>query len=112
MRNAVGFLLVLAGAVALPVRRLHQLLEGLGIAFAEQIAGLLPAKNIASRHTPWRAFVFLIARQEIQEQAGMQEIPLLALTERKHVAEQLLGLGAVEEVLLVRRALVGIAGRH
>jgi len=40
----------------------------------------------------------------------MHEIPLLALAERKDVAEQLLGLGAVEEVVLVRRALLGIAG--
>ena len=40
----------------------------------------------------------------------MHEIPLLALTERKHVAEQLLGLGAVEEVLLIGRALIGVAG--
>ena len=42
----------------------------------------------------------------------MHEIPVLALAEREHVAEQLLGLGAVEEVLLVRRALIGIARRH
>src|SRR6202158_457802 len=112
MRHAVGTLLVFASAVAVPVRGLHQFLEGLGIALAKQIAGLLPAKNVACRHTPWRAFVILIARQEIQEQAGMQEIPLLALAERKHVAEQFLGLGAVEEVLLVGRALIGVARRH
>jgi hypothetical protein len=31
----------------------------------------------------------------------MHEVPLLALAEREDVAEQLLGLGAVEEVLLV-----------
>src|SRR5258708_39674050 len=111
MRHAVGTLLVLAGAVGLPVGRLHQLLEGLGIAFAEQIAGLLPAENVACRHAPGGALVVLITGKKIQEQAGMQEIPLLALAARKHVAEQLLGLGAVEEVLLVRRALIGVARR-
>ena len=42
----------------------------------------------------------------------MHEIPVLALAEREHVAEQLLGLGAVEEVLLVRGALIGVARRH
>src|SRR5207248_9912126 len=47
-----------------------------------------------------------------EEQAGMHEIPLLALAECEHVAEQPLGLGAVEEVLLVRRALIGVARRH
>src|SRR5260370_40242121 len=108
MRQAVGAFLVLAGAVGLPVRGLHQFLEGLGIALAEQVAGLLPAENVAGRHAPRRAFVILIARQEIQEQAGMHEIPLLAFAQREHVAEQFLGLGAVEEMLLVRRALIGI----
>src|SRR3981189_3308720 len=112
MGHAVGAFLVLAGAVAFPVRRLHQFLEGLGIALAEQITGLLPAENVACRHAPWGAFVVLIAREEIQEQAGMHEIPVLALAEREDVAEQLLGLGAVEEVLLVRRALIGVARRH
>src|SRR5882724_12284344 len=109
MCHAVGALLVLAGAVSVPIRCFHQLLEGLGIAFAEQIAGLLPTENVAGRHAPWRAFVILVAGKEIQEQAGMHEIPLLALAERKHVAEQLLRLGAVEEVLLVGGTLIGIA---
>ena len=70
----------------------------------------MPSEDVTRGHAPWRAFVTLIARQEVQEQAGMHEIPLLALTERKHVAEQLLGLGAVEEVLLIGRALIGVAG--
>ncbi len=42
----------------------------------------------------------------------MHEIPALALAEGEHVAEQPLGLVAVEEVLLIRRALIGIARRH
>ena len=41
----------------------------------------------------------------------MGEVPFLALAERKDVAEQLLGLAPIEEVLLIGRALVGIAGR-
>ena len=39
----------------------------------------------------------------------LQALPPVAA--REDVAEQLLGLGAVEEVLLVGRALVGVAGR-
>ncbi len=109
MSHTVRALLVLAGAVGFPVRGVHQLLEGLGIAFAEQIAGLLPAKNVARGHAPRRALVLLVAGEEVEEQAGMHKIPLLALAHRKDVAEQLLGLGAVEEVRLVRRALIGIA---
>src|SRR5580704_19333107 len=112
MGHAVGALLVLAGAVGFPVRGVHQFPEGLGIAFAEQIAGLLPAENIARRHAPRGAFVILVARKEVQEQAGMHEVPLLALAEREYVTEQLLGLGAVEKVLLVGRAFIGIARRH
>jgi len=42
----------------------------------------------------------------------MHEVPLLALAERKDVAEQLLGLGAVEEVLLVGRTLIGVTRRR
>ncbi len=103
---------VLAGAVGFPIGGVHQLLEGLGVAFTEQIAGLLPAEDVARRHAPRRALVFLVAGEEVQEEAGMHEVPLLALAERKDVAEQLLGLGAVEEVLLVGRTLIGITGRH
>src|SRR6201989_904918 len=96
MRHAVGTLLILAGAVGIPVGGLHQLLEGLGVAFAEQIAGLLPAEDVARRHAPRGALIGLVAGEEVEEQAGMHEVPLLALAEREHVAEQLLGLGAVE----------------
>src|SRR5947209_8194884 len=112
MRHAIGALLILAGAVGIPIGGVHQLLEGLGVALAQQVAGFLPAEDVARRHSPRRAFVILVAGQEVEEQAGVHEIPLLALAQRKHVAEQFLGLGAIEEVLLVRRALIGIAGRH
>ena len=44
---------------------------------------------------------------------GLGERPLLAaLAAREDVAEQLLGLLAVEEMLLVGRALIGIARRN
>ena len=41
----------------------------------------------------------------------MRQVPLLALAEREDLAEQLLGLAAVEEVLLIGRPLIGVAGR-
>src|SRR5690349_9606211 len=109
MRHAVGALFILAGAVGIPIGGLHQLVESLRVAFAEQIAGLLPAEDVARGHAPRRAMIVLIAGEKVEEQAGMHEIPLLALAERKDVAEQLLGLGPVEEVLLVRRSLIGVA---
>src|SRR6201999_1902932 len=61
---------------------------------------------------PGLALEILIARKEVEEQAGVHEIPLLAFADGEHVAEQLLRLGAVEEVLLIRRALISVAGRH
>src|SRR5207302_1294536 len=57
------------------------------------------------------AMRFLIAGEEVDEHAGMHELPALALAKREDLAEQLLGLAARKEVLLVGRALVGIAGR-
>src|SRR5213075_1092160 len=89
----------------------HQLAEGLRIALAEQIAGLLPAEDVARRHAPGGAVRFLIASEEIEEHAGVHELPPLALAEGEHLAEQLLGILAGEEVLLVGSALIGIAGR-
>src|SRR5580704_17553207 len=96
MGHAVGTLLVLAGAVGVPIGGLHQLLERLGVTFAEQIARLLPAEDVAIGHAPGRALERLVAGQEIEEQAGVHEIPLLALAAREDVAEQVLGLGAIE----------------
>src|SRR6185437_10506249 len=111
MRHAVRAFFVTAGAVGVPVGRLHQLLEGFDVAFAEQVTGLLPAEHVSGRHAPRRAVEFLIAGQEVEEHARMGEIPLLALAEREHLPEQLLGLAPRQEMLLVGRALVGIARR-
>ena len=105
MRHAVRAFLITAGAVRIPIGRLHQLLERLGIAFAEQIAGFLPAEDIARGHAPRRAVEFLIAGEEVEEHARMSEIPLLALAQREDLAEQLLGLAARQEVLLIGSAL-------
>ena len=112
MDHAVGALLVVAGAVGIPVGLLHQLLEGRRVAFAEQVAGLLPTEHGAGRVAPWRAMVGLVAGQEVEEQARLLEGPLLAallLTVPEHAAEQVLGRLAVQEVLLVGGTLVGVA---
>src|SRR5271156_7233307 len=111
MRHAVGALFILAGAVGIPVGGFHQFGVGLGIAFAEQVAGLLPAENVAGRHAPRRAMEFLIAGEEIEEHAGMRQVPVLALAQREHLAEQFLGVAAIEKVLLIGRPLIGVAGR-
>src|SRR5260370_33632913 len=111
MRHAVGAFFIAACAVGIPVRRLHQFRECLGVAFAEQITRLLPAEDIARRHAPRRAMEFLIAGEKVEEHARMRQIPVLTLAEREYRAEQLLGLAPIEEVVLIGRALITVAGR-
>src|SRR5215469_17969201 len=101
VRHAVRALFIRAGAVGVPVGGLHQLLEGFRITFAEQIARLLPAEDVACRHAPGGAVIGLVAGEEIEEQRRVDELPTLTAAEREDLAEELLGLAAVEEVLLV-----------
>ena len=56
--------------------------------------------------------IFLIAGEKVEKERRVLERPLLALAEGEHPSEQLLRLAAGEEVLLVRRPLVGVAGRN
>src|SRR5471030_1734209 len=98
MDHAIGAFLVVAGAVGIPVGLVHQLLEGFGVALAEQIAGALPAEVVARRVAPRRAMVFLIARKEVEEERRLAERPFVALAAAEDVAEQLLGLAATEEM--------------
>src|SRR5215813_13659164 len=60
---------------------------------------------------PRRAVIALVAGEEIEEQVRMDEIPLFSLAHAEDLAEKLFGLSAAEEMLLIGRALVGIAGR-
>src|SRR5271166_1731018 len=112
MRHAVGALLIAAGPVAVPVRRLHELLERRRISLAEEIAGLLPAEHVAGRHAPRRAAEVAVAGEEIEEQGRVQKTPTLAFAHGENVAEQLLRLTAGQEMRLVGRALVSVARRY
>ena len=54
----------------------------------------------------------LIAGEEIEVEARLEDRPFAAILGfGEDIAEQLLGPRAVQEMLLVRRALVSIAGR-
>src|ERR1700710_1018161 len=113
MHHAVGAFLVLARAVLVPLGGFHQFLEGLHIPFTEQITRTLPAEHGTRRVAPRRAFVGLIAGQEVEEHARLAERPALAvITALENIAEQRLRLFAVQEVLLIRRAFVRITRRH
>src|SRR5262249_39708716 len=98
--HAVRALLIVTGAVGIPVGRFHQLAEGAHVAFAHEIPGALPAEHRASRITPRRAAVFLIAGEEIEEQARLAERPgAPAASTAEDVAEQPLGRFAIEKML-------------
>src|SRR5262245_28536164 len=111
MRHAVRAFLVFAGAVGRPVRALHQFTERLGVAFAEQIARLLPPENVARGHAPRRAAIGLVPGEKIEEEVRVDKIPLFAPAQAEDFAEQLLGLSAVEEMFLVGGAFIRIARR-
>src|SRR3712207_7304449 len=55
-------------AVAAPMRRVEELLEGLSIAFLHQVAGLLPAEDAVRRHPPGRAGEMPLPHQERSEE--------------------------------------------
>src|SRR5262249_54141082 len=111
MHHAIRALLIVAGAVGVPIGLLHQLLERLGVTFAEEIARALPTKHGARGIAPRRAVVALISRQEVEKHRRLAELPIAAATTAaENAAEQLLGLLAIEEVLLVRRAFIRVAG--
>src|SRR5437016_13719411 len=57
VHHAVGALLVIPGAVSVPVGIFHKLLEGPRIALAEQIAGPLPPEIVSCRVAPGRTAV-------------------------------------------------------
>src|SRR6185312_11699953 len=112
MHHAVGAFLVVAGAVSVPIGLFHQLLEALGIAFAQEIAGTLPAEIVARRIAPRRAVIVLVAGEEIEKERRLAERPFMATAAAEDVAEELLGLAPVEEMRLIGGALIGIARRH
>src|ERR1700739_1504454 len=70
-----AFGIAAADAVLFPFRRLHQLLEAVGVAILQQVARLLPSENVVSRRAPWCAIVVAIAHQEFKKQRRHVELP-------------------------------------
>ena len=112
MDHAIGAFFIIAGTVGVPIGLFHQRLERRRIAFAKEIAGTLPAEHSLGRIAPGRAMEGLVAGQEVEEDGRLTEAPLTTLAQPEDVAEQRLGALAVEEMLLVRGALIGITGRQ
>jgi hypothetical protein len=110
--HAIGTFFVVGGSVLVPICALHQLLEALGVAFTQKIAGALPAEDGARRVAPRRAPVGLIASQKIKEQLRLKQRPCASSWRTaEDLPKQLFRVRAMEKVLLVRGTLVGISGR-
>src|ERR1700741_4531901 len=93
-------------AVLLPLGRLDKFLERLRVAVVEQVAWLLPAKNVGIGVAPRRAFVIDLAHQEFQEEGRLVELPPFAARSpqrAENLSEKLFGLLALEEVILIGR---------
>src|SRR6476620_5582896 len=109
MHHAIRAFLVVASAILVPRRVLHQLLEGLRVAFAKQIAGALPAEHGSGRVPPGGAVIALIAGEEVEEQPRLVKGPPSLALATEDVSKQLLRSRAIKEVLLVRCALISVA---
>src|SRR6476660_5418793 len=111
MHHAFGAFLIFRRTVVLPCRRVHEIAEALGIAFLQEITGPLPAEHVIRGVSPRRAVIFAASHQEVQEERGLIELPR-ALRTRENLGKQLFRPGPLEEMLLVRRFLVAVAGRN
>ena len=110
MHHAVTTLLVATLlAVVLPARVLHQVLEALGVAFLQEVAGALPAEHVEGRIAPGRALVVVLTHQESQEQRRLVEPPA-PLRIREHRDEEVVRPALPQEVLLVGGLPVAVAG--
>jgi len=112
MDHAVGAFFVIAGAIGVPVGLLHQLLEARRIAFTEKITRPLSAQNCARRIAPRRALIGSISGKKIEEKLRWVERPgLAAFAQRKNLPEEGFGFFAIEEMLLVGRAFIGVRNK-
>src|SRR5713226_6257627 len=96
-------------AVILPLSGVEQLLERVHVTVLQQIAGLLPPEDVISWHAPWSASISSLAHQKLEEQLRLVELPT-RFAIRQNCPEQAPRASPPEEVFLVGRLVVGIAG--
>ncbi len=96
-------------AVVVPVGQLHVFLERLHVAVLEEVARLLPAEDVVGGAAPRGALEIEIALEELEEEGREVELPAL-LRVLEDLLEEVLAVVAVEELVLVRRLLVDVAG--
>jgi hypothetical protein len=112
MDHAVGAFFVVADAIGVPVGLLHQLLEARRIAFPKKITRPLPAEDRARWIAPRRALIGSIASEKVEEKLGLEETPgLAAFAPAQNLPEEGFDFFAIEEMLLVGRAFIGVRNK-
>src|SRR2546429_1543256 len=109
MGHAIGATRILAPPVILPLGCLDQLLIRASVPIGHQITRPLPAQHRVAGDTPGGASKVDLALQEVQEERGVVQMPLLAPAVCKSLTEDLARSLDAEKMLLVWRFLVGIA---
>lgn len=94
-----------------PLGGLHELPIRGRIIIIYQVAGSLPAQNVAGRIAPGRTFVMLAARQKVQIQTAVVESPVFVLSDFEKAPKQRVGAIASQKMFLVRSRLIVEARR-
>src|ERR1700726_2741247 len=110
VRHAVPAAFVASTTVLLPLGRLDQLPIRGRVAVRHEVAGTLPAEHRVARDSPRGAAEVYLALEEVEEERGVVEPPLLAPSIRERVAEDRMRALDIEPVVLVGRLLIGVAG--
>src|SRR4029079_18924394 len=102
---------VLARLPVVPVGPVPELVPGLVVLLADQVAGALPAQRRARDGRPRRAVVVALAGGELEEERGRAD--LVALRDLEHALELLVDvLARQEDVVLARLVLVARRDQH
>src|ERR1700730_12454260 len=111
VHHAIGALLIVAGAVRVPIGFLHQLANAGRVDFTKPITGTLPAEEVPGRIARRSAAIFLVASQEVEEKTRLAERPCARTSaSAENVAKKLLGASAGEKVRLIGRPFIRISG--
>jgi hypothetical protein len=112
MNHAILALRIVAlVAVIVPVGQLEIFLEGFHVAVLQEVTRLLPSEDVVGGTAPGRALEIEVSLEELEEQRGEVELPAF-LGVLQDLLEERRGLVAMQELFLVRRLLIGIAGRE
>src|SRR5690242_17657005 len=111
MRHAIRAAWVFAPPILLPFGCLDQLLVGTGISIRHQVTGSLPAQHRIAGNAPGRAAKIDLTLQEVQEEWGVVQTPLLTPAIGERLAKDFPCPLDAKKMLLVGGFLIGVARR-